>query len=261
MATMEIDGRRVAFDSGDTVLAVARKNGIAIPTLCHHPGLASYGGCRLCVVDVTRPEWEGWRRLVTACEYAAEAGLVVVTNSERVVRARRTVVDLLLARCPSTPFVVELARTLGLSETSFAPRDEPDDCILCGLCVRVCAAVGADAIGSAGRGVDKQVGPPYAPPNYDRPPGLAPAADCVGCLCCAHICPTGHIRFTDDGAARTIWGRDFTVVRCAGCGAPLGTPAQLAHFAAKSGLAASYFERCDTCRKEETARAMSRVVG
>ncbi len=260
MHSMQLNGRLVNFEAGQTLLEVARANEVPIPTLCHHPGLESHGGCRLCVVEVTRAEWDGWWRMVSACEFPAADDLIVATESERLSRTRRNVVDLLLARCPETPFTVALGRDFGLAKSSLAPRAEPDDCILCGLCVRVCAAVGAHAIAGADRGVHKQVGPPYAPPSFERPPGLAPAGDCIGCLCCAEICPTGHIRYENNAQGREIWGRSFRVVECASCGAPLGTPEQLDHFAARSGLSRDYFERCDACSKLDTARAFDQQV-
>ena len=245
MHTLQLDGRIVPFRDGQTLLEVARENGVEIPTLCHHAGVENLGACRLCMVEITKPSWDGWSKLVTSCEFAAEDELIVSTTSEAVVDSRRTVLDLLLARCPNTPLVQELARAHGIAKTSFTPREEPDDCILCGICVRVCAAVGAEAITMSGRGVDKQVGPPF----------VDDAADCIGCLSCAYMCPTNHIDFERGADTRTIWGRSFDVVRCTGCGKPLGTPEQLDHFAKTKGIPRNYFDRCDLCRKQDTAKA------
>lgn len=264
---MQLDGRVVEFRAGQTILEVARANGVDIPTLCWHGGLDGHGGCRLCMVEIGRPEWDGWTKLVTSCEYAAEDGLVVATDNEKVRRTRRTVLDLLLARCPTTQKVRELARAYGIAKSSFVPRENPDDCILCAICVRTCAAVGADAITTYGRGVAKEVGPPFSAlrdgEQTAAPAGEAPeacAADCVGCLSCARMCPTGHIGFEDGPRERRIWGRTFAVVGCSGCGRPIGTPEQLDHFARKSGLPRTYFERCDACRKLDTAKAFAAVV-
>lgn len=260
MHTIQLDGRVVEFREGQTVLEVARANGVRIPTLCWHGGLENHGGCRLCMVEIGRPEWNGWTKLVTSCEYRAEDGLVVATDNEKVRRSRRTVLDLLLARCPTTPKVRELAREYGIAKTSFVPRENPDDCILCAICVRTCQAVGADAITTSGRGVEKVVGPPFAGVDGFAAAPEACASDCVGCLSCARMCPTGHIAFEDGPAERRIWGRTFAVVGCASCGRPVGTPEQLDHFARTKGLPRAAFERCDVCRKRDTATAFAAVV-
>jgi len=266
MHTMQLDGRVVEFRAGQTILEVARANGVTIPTLCWHGGLDGHGGCRLCMVEIGRPEWDGRTKLVTSCEYAAEDGLVVSTDNDNVRRTRRTVLDLLLARCPETPKVRELARAHGIARTSFVPREHPDDCILCAICVRTCAAVGANAITTCGRGVAKEVGTPFSALHEgDKtvPAGESPeasAADCVGCLSCARMCPTGHIRFEEGPKQRRIWGRTFDVVGCSACGRPIGTPEELDHFARTKHLPRTYFERCDTCRKLDTAKAFAVVV-
>ena len=146
MVAMTIDGRATEARAGTFVLEAARGAGVAIPTLCHHPALEPYGGCRLCVVDVTRPEWDGWRKLVISCQYPVEDGLVVLTDTERVIETRRVVLDLLLARCPETPLIQQLAREYGIVETSYQRNPEPTDCILCALCTRVCDHIGVSAI-------------------------------------------------------------------------------------------------------------------
>lgn len=247
--SLVVDGKVVEARLGESLLEVARASGATIPTLCHHAGLESHGGCRLCMVEIGRKSWGDWTKLVASCEYPAEEGLVVQTASPKVQRTRRTVVDLLAARCPDTPFVQALARAHGLMETSYVPRKKADDCILCAICTRTCEAVGADAIATSGRGVDKEITLPFT----------TDASACIGCLACALNCPTGHIKYEADAQHRRIWGRDFEVVRCA-CGAPLGTPEQIDHVAAKKGIPRSYFAKCDACRKRETAEAFARVV-
>lgn len=258
MHTLQLDGRVVEYRVGQTLLEVARANGVPIPTLCWHAGLENHGGCRLCMVEVTRPEWDGWTKLVTSCEFRAETGLVVTTDSETVRRTRRSVLDLLLARCPTTPKVRELAREYGIAKSSYREREDPDRCILCAICVRTCAAVGAHAISTFGRGTEKEVGTPFTPVE-GRPPE-ANASDCVGCLSCAYMCPTHHIGFEQSEEHRRIWGRTFTLEPCSGCGKPIGTPEQLDHFAKTKDLPRAYFARCDVCRKQDTARAFAAVV-
>jgi bidirectional [NiFe] hydrogenase diaphorase subunit len=84
MPTLTIDGKKIIAPEGATILQAARSAGIRIPTLCHHEGLEPWGGCRLCVVDLTKPGWDGWCKMVVSCMYEAEEGIVVMTDTNRV---------------------------------------------------------------------------------------------------------------------------------------------------------------------------------
>ena len=145
-----LDGRSVRASRGESVLEVARRHGIHIPTLCHHDAIEPYGACRLCVVEATR---RGRSRVVTSCEYRASGGEEIRTTGERVLRVRRVVLELLLARAPDAEVVRDLAREAGVDRPRFEGRDgTPFErrCILCGLCVRVCGdGVGRHAIASS----------------------------------------------------------------------------------------------------------------
>ena len=135
MAKLIIDGQEFHAEEGQTVLEVARKNGVAIPTLCYHPALEPYGGCRLCLVEVIR---RGWSQLVTSCTYPAWDGIEVKTRSTPVLEARKAVLGLLLSRCPNVPLIQDLAREYGVFEPPFPTDDPEENCVLCGQCVRVC---------------------------------------------------------------------------------------------------------------------------
>jgi bidirectional [NiFe] hydrogenase diaphorase subunit len=243
MVTMTIDGKTVEAREGAFLLEAARNAGVHIPTLCHHEALEPWGGCRLCVVDITRPSWEGWRKLVVSCLYPAEDGLIVLTDTERVLATRMVVLDLLLARCPDTPLIQRLAREHGIERTSYQAAAEPTDCILCALCTRVCDHLGISAIATVGRGVGKEVAPPFA----KAPP------DCIGCLSCAEVCPTNFIPYETSNSGRTISKLFFQMVRCPSCGTAHITREQAAFFAGRNGVPASYFERCDACKRRELA--------
>jgi NADH dehydrogenase/NADH:ubiquinone oxidoreductase subunit G len=246
-----IDNKSVSAQDGDFILKIARENGIGIPTLCDHQGVEAWGGCRLCLVEVTKTEWNGWSTLVTSCLYPAKEGLIVSTNSPNVCNARAVVLDLLMARCPEVEELKRLGKVYGLTETSYVKRKDADKCILCGLCVRVCNAVGAVAITTVGRGVIKKVTVPLAKENLST---------CVGCLSCALNCPTGEITYEETNKYRKIWGMTFDVVHCPQCGKPIGTPQELKHFAEKSGLDPLYFEYCDNCNKNKTADKFASVT-
>jgi heterodisulfide reductase subunit A len=180
MVTLTINDRQVEVPEGTTVLEAARKLGVSIPTLCYYEAIKPYGGCRLCLVEVTA----GDRTLLTtSCTYPVAPGLKVATDTEEVLEGRRLVVDLLWSRCPEVPELAALAGQLGLAAPSFAKGQ--DDCILCGLCTRMCTEVqGAGAIGFRGRGAKRQVLTPF---------GEASAV-CRTCGACAFVCPTGRIK-------------------------------------------------------------------
>jgi len=247
--TVTIDGKAVKARAGTFLLEVARGAGIDIPTLCHHPALEPYGGCRLCVVDVTEKGWDGWCKMVIACQFPVKDGLIVFTQSERVLETRKVVLDLLLARCPETPLIQNLAARYGITETSYQRNPDPTDCILCALCTRVCDHLGVSAIATVNRGIGREVAPPF---------GQAPP-DCIGCLACAEICPTDFIPYSTSNSSRTIWGKTFQMLRCPACGRAHITVEQARHFAGKGGVSESYFTLCDACKRAHMAATFQRL--
>ena len=151
MVTLTIDGKTMQTEEGAMVLDVAAEKGIYIPTLCAHESVTPYGACRLCLVEVKTAG--GRERLVTSCLYPVEEGLEVITNSEKILRNRRTIIDMLLARCPESTVIQDMARELGVEKSSYSPEDH-GNCILCALCVRACQeVVGVSAISLVNRGV------------------------------------------------------------------------------------------------------------
>jgi heterodisulfide reductase subunit A len=184
LISLEIDGRRVSVPDGSTILDAARVAGVRIPTLCYSPLIEPYAACRICSVEAEFPN--GKRRIVTACNYAVWEGIKVFSDNEKVRRIRRMIVEMLLARSSHVKVIQELAREYGVGEGRLEKQRE--GCILCGLCVRVCAeVVGKAAISFAGRGLGRRVSSPY-----DRP-----TDDCIACGACAAVCPTGVITIQD----------------------------------------------------------------
>ena len=178
MITFKLNGQTVQGEEGQYILQVAEKFGVDIPTLCHHKALEPAGMCRLCTVEL----FDGRRtRYVTACNYPIWEGMQINTDSEGVHQGRKLIVELLLARCPEVPLLQEMAEKYGIQEPRF--EKENDTCILCGLCVRTCEKMGANAISLTGRGVEMKV---------DTPFHLQTEA-CIACGACASVCPTGHI--------------------------------------------------------------------
>ena len=242
MIELTVDARLVKAKDGASILEAARAAGIEIPTLCYHEALGGVGACRLCVVEVSRKGGQG--DVVASCVTPASPGLIVETGTARVREMRRLVLDLLLARAPRSPAIQELAAAHGLTESSFRPDEDRDNCILCTQCARVCVVVGAEAISAVGRGFDKEIASPFR----------EPPETCIGCAACARICPTSNIYLAEKGGKRSIWKRDFELIPCEGCGSHTLTKEQAAHYAMKSGLEETYFALCDECQKKQAAK-------
>jgi heterodisulfide reductase subunit A len=179
-----IDGREAEIERDTTILQAAADLSIEIPTLCHHPALEPYGACRLCTVEVID---RGRSRLVTSCNYPIRNEIEVLTASEKVVRGRRMIIELLWARCPEAEVFKALGAQYGIKKPRFEMHEE-ELCYLCGLCVRFCdEVVGAQAISFVGRGVEREVGTPF----------YKISEACIACGACEYVCPTGAIKVRD----------------------------------------------------------------
>lgn len=175
---LEIDGRQVETAGGTTILEAARKAGIDIPTVCYDKRLPPYGACRLCMVEIDKG---GEKRLVASCAYEAEDGLVVRTETPRIVKIRKMILELLLAVSATGPLEA-LAKRYGLKESRFQ-GDQPK-CLLCGLCVRYCAEIKKNNVTCfIGRGIDKEV-----VFQSDLSHSLCPV-----CRECIPLCPSGTL--------------------------------------------------------------------
>ncbi len=228
--TLRIDGRNVTVEKFSTILDAARTLEIPIPTLCHHPDLVPYGGCRLCLVEI-----KGAPRPVASCTTFVKDGLEVTTSSPRLERLRKTTLELILSDHPRDCMTCERAGDCKLQELAYFygirdPRFEGErriyrtkdknpciardmeKCILCGLCVRVCDEIqGVAAIDFAYRGFRTMVTPPF-----ER------ELDCEFCGQCVAVCPTGALT----GAMWAQKGRQDmrdveTICPYCGCGCTL----------------------------------------
>jgi len=241
MVKLTIDSREIQAEEGVMILDVARDNNIYIPSLCTNEGVAPYGACRLCLVEITTAR--GRESLVASCLYPVEEELVVRTNTERVINVRRTIIEMLLARCPDSEVIQDLARRLGVDGTPFKLEYNNNKCILCALCARACQEiVGVSAISLVNRGVDRQMATPF----YE------PSETCIGCGSCAYVCPTHAITIEDVGDKRLVkWPHsqmEFKLARCKVCGSYWAPEKQLEHIAKVSGTSLEEYDTCPDCR-------------
>ena len=249
MITFKADGAEVQGRKGASLLETLLREGFEIPHLCHHEAVDTYGACRLCLVEIRR---HGRARIATSCNYPVMEGIDVATAGEKVLRLRRLTLELHLARAPKSEPLRRYAAQMGVHETRFRVSDPANDCILCGLCERVCTEViGAGAIGFSGRGARKELTTPYEGEN----------AACIGCGSCARICPTGCIQIIDKGNVRempAIHAR-HELVPCRVCGAPTVTKAHAAWLAAKTKMGEADATTCDRCKAKGVAQVVLRT--
>ena len=201
--TLTINGREVAIAGERNLLEVIRKAGIDLPTFCYHSELSIYGACRLCLVEI-----QG-KGIFASCSTAPAPGMSVLTDTKAIRKMRKINVELLLANhkreCPScarsaTCSLQDIARKLGVTTVRYKqpaadlPIDDsspsllrdPNKCVLCGDCVRVCSEVQTvGALDFAGRGSNARVVPAFSQDLAD--------VECVNCGQCAAVCPTGAI--------------------------------------------------------------------
>ena len=192
MINLTINGINVSVEKGTTILEAAQFLGFPIPTLCHIEGLSPYGACRLCVVEIGKSPNS---KLVTSCTFPATEGLQVRTSSSRVLRSRKMIIELLLATCPQSKVIQDLASAHDVRQQRF--KQEHEDCILCGLCVRMCGEqMMAGAIGFQGRGEKRAIGTPF---NIK-------SEKCRLCGGCMYVCPACQLRCTYTEPDKAICG-------------------------------------------------------
>ena len=228
MITLTLNGREVQAQPGQTILEVARAEGVDIPTLCYDTRLAAYGACRMCLVEV-----EGARGPMAACGTKVSAGMKVQTHTEKIAKLRKFVLELLLTNHPLDCPVCEAAGDCRLQDYAYeylvdmvpwgwrppsvdGPGDHPNvahygsRCILCGRCVRICREVmSIGCWGYLNRGYDSEVDTPYRLPLVD--------VGCVSCGQCVSTCPVGAVAGQRSPQGARAWQTTKTATTCSYC--------------------------------------------
>jgi len=221
VVTLEIDGHHVSAQETQTILEVAREQKLRIPSLCFVPGLSMYGGCRMCLVEV-----QGQAKLLAACCTRVIEGMVVISQSERLINYRRNILELLFAErnhicsvCVSNGHcdLQWLAQDLGVDHVRFPyiypklPVDashsrfmvDHNRCILCTRCIRVCGEIeGAHVWDMEGRGGECRV-------ITDLAAAWGDSETCTSCGKCVHVCPTGALSEKGRSVAEMTKRRQF----------------------------------------------------
>ena len=227
--TLTIDGQRVMVPEDYSIIQAAKELGIEIPALCYDPNLEVVSACRLCIVEI-----EGSRKLETSCSVKVKEGMVVNTETEKVVNARRDILQLLLDSHPNDCLTCQKAGECLLQKYAYrydvkfrehdgAMRPElidtsspyilKDDskCILCGKCVRTCSQVKGEreVLSFAGRGYNTRI-------VLDADQTFA-ASKCVSCNRCVTVCPVGALVDKRLMGKTRIWNAEVNTVNCKVC--------------------------------------------
>jgi NADH dehydrogenase/NADH:ubiquinone oxidoreductase 75 kD subunit (chain G) len=245
LINIEIDGKQIAVPQGTTVLEAARKLGIKIPTLCHNDSLSKKAACRICIVEMSiEKRGETYQWIDASCVYRVEEGLVVETRSPKVLRERKVIIEMLIARAPDSEILNEIATELGADKNRFVSIDNgASKCILCGLCTRVCEEqVHVGCIGTAFRGIHKKVMTPYE---------LA-SKTCIACGACAYLCPTGVIKMTKSAGMIEVdmWDVKIRAQACTDCGKEFASLSQMGKINPNVVLRKDIMDKCPDCRRK-----------
>ena len=244
-----IDGKECQAERGEFILEVAQRNSIDIPSLCHDEALPGQACCRICIVEVLE---NNWSKVVTSCVFPITKEIEVITDSEKLIKMRKMIIMLLLARAPESYSIKKLALKYEVSSLTRFTADGKEKCMLCNLCVSACEKLGTSAISTVNRGITKKVATPYDEPSLS----------CIGCGACANVCPNGVIEVLEKDGKRVIWNKEFELITCSSCGENYATREQLQYVDKKLDVKLKEYGEgffCEKCRKRLMAEQLNGV--
>ncbi len=249
MIKFKINDQEVQAKDGETILQVAKRYNIDIPTLCHHDLLDPAGLCRVCTVEL----FDGRRtKFVTACNYPVWEGMEIFTETEKVKKGRQMVIELIAARCPDSPALTELNERYGIRPHGFS--EGKSKCVVCGMCVRVCDEYSTSALSLSNRSDEIKVETPF---------GLLSDV-CTGCGACASLCPADIIELKEEDGFRYLYieGEKLAKVKmkqCNVCGEHFCTEAIMDQVKKKmkDDYVALHDQSCPSCTRKLMAEAMA----
>lgn len=233
-----INGKELNANEGETILELAKREKIDIPSLCHKKGFEGLGRCRMCLVEIN----DGNRKkIVSSCAYPVKENLEVLTHTDEIIKIRKDIVMLMYLKSSNNKYLTELAKKYNIVKPKKYIQKISDDCILCGLCVEACKELGTNAISMVQRGSDKKVSTPFDDESKD----------CIGCGSCAEVCPTDAIPIKETERTRTIWNKTFDLLSCKKCGKNYTTVDS--HKYSETLLGEKIEPVCDKCKMKMTA--------
>ena len=231
LVTFSVNGLDVRAEAGSSLLEALLREGFDVPHLCHHEAVTAYGSCRLCICEITK---HGRTKTATTCNYPVSAGIEVATNSEKITHMRKTIMELLLASAPANASLKDFAADMGVHGTRFSSVDKDNDCILCGLCERVCSEiVGVNAICFNRRGGERKMATPF----------VEQSKECIACGACVYVCPVSCIKLEQTATMRRIdrWGKVAALQRSKDSNVIFAPRPQLEYFMKLVGLPADFY--------------------
>lgn len=231
-AKIIVNGEEIECKKGEWLLQVLLREGYDIPHLCYHEAVKPYGACRLCIVEVTK---NGRTQVATSCNYPVSSAIAVETTTPKILKLRKTIMELLLASTPNSPALKRYVSKYGVMETRFKIFNKANDCILCGLCARVCEEiVDANAIQFVNRGGAKMLTTPFSEASNE----------CIACGSCVYVCPCRCITLEQTSSYRRIdrWGSTSALHRSEKTGIIFAPTVQIEYFKKVANLPQDFYK-------------------
>lgn len=246
MIEITVNGDKIQCEEGEPLLGILRSSGYDIPSLCDHEAVKPKGICGICKVEIATEDKPDKKKYMPSCIFKSKTGQIIETENEGVISQRAEAVKKLLALAPGDIELVAFAVDVGVNVDEIEPVEGSEDCVKCGLCVRVCTEViGCDWDWKPAKGYPRESAPP------DK---------CIGCLACVYVCPTDCIGYEKSDDETIVWGKSFEMHKCKVCGAATHTVAQKGWLVARNDLREDYYDLCEEHKRIKTAGTQAKLA-